>query len=127
MLTTRFVATARPGRYLDQKGLYLEVSPTGKKRWVLRHSRDKRVTEASLGSAEFISLAEAREKAFEFRKALATGIIPAKRVTFGVVARDVVINRRASFRDHSSSHHRWGIAQPLRDPPTRPRLRFYNG
>jgi integrase len=94
MLTARQVATAKEGRYLDQKGLYLEVSPTGKKRWVLRYSRDKKVTEATLGSAEFVTLAQARDKAFEFRRDLANGTTTPKRVTFGEVAALVIASKR---------------------------------
>jgi hypothetical protein len=83
MLTARFVATAKKGRHLDSSGLYLEVSPTGKRRWVLRYSKDKKVTEKAIGPADFVSLSEARILAFEFRKNLALGIVPNRKITFG--------------------------------------------
>jgi Arm DNA-binding domain len=89
MLTARFVATAKKGRHLDASGLYLEVSHTGKRRWLLRYTRDKKVTEKAIGSAEFVSLSEARIKAFEFRKNLALGILPKKKITFGEIADEV--------------------------------------
>ena len=98
MLTVKEVQNAKPGRHSDGSGLYLNVSPTGKKTWILRHSRDKKVTEASLGSAEFIGLSEARAKAFEFRKSLATGIVTPKRVTFEALARETLLNRLHSFK-----------------------------
>ncbi len=41
-LTAKFVATAKPGRHLDADGLYLNVSPTGRKTWV--HSPTARRT-----------------------------------------------------------------------------------
>src|SRR5271166_2924808 len=90
-LTAKFVATAKPGRHLDADGLYLNVSPTGRKTWVLRFSSKGRVTERSLGSGEFVSLAEAREKAFTMRKAIRTGqpIDKVKAQTFKEVAEDV--------------------------------------
>ena len=78
MLTARFVVSAKPGRHLDSKGLYLEVSPSGTgRRWVLRYSRPNGagVTETSLGDATLITLAEARTAAFEFRRSLELGIV----------------------------------------------------
>ena len=60
MLTTKFVATAKAGRHLDAQGLYLEVSPTGKKRWLLRSSGDGRSPKGS-NPAEKRLLKEARE------------------------------------------------------------------
>ena len=83
MLTARFVATAKKGRHLDSSGLYLEVSHTGKRRFVLRYSKDKKVTEKAIGPADFVSLSEARILAFEFRKNLALGIVPNRKITFG--------------------------------------------
>jgi 5-methylcytosine-specific restriction endonuclease McrA len=69
MLTLDYIATASPGRHLDSNGLYLEVSPTGKKRWVLRYSRPDRsgVTERALGLFEFTPLHVARARAFDIR------------------------------------------------------------
>ena len=93
MLTARFVATAKKGRYLDSSGLYLDVSPTGKRRFVLRYSRDKKVTEKAIGSAEFVTLSEARILAFEFRKNLALGIAPARKITFGEIATEVLASK----------------------------------
>jgi integrase len=93
-LTARQVQTAKgPGRLIDGEGLTLEISATGRKRWLLRFSLSGRVTEKALGSAEFISLAEARDKAFEFRKNLALGIAPAKKITFGEIATEVLASK----------------------------------
>ena len=59
MLTALAEAKAKTGSYLDRAGLYLIVSPTGKKSWLLRFSWQGRRPEKSLGSYEDISLAEA--------------------------------------------------------------------
>jgi Arm DNA-binding domain len=95
MLTAKHVQNAKSGRHLDAKGLYLEVSPTGSKRWLLRYSRrgGRGVTEAALGSVEFVTLAQAREKAFDFRRRLASGLAPIapRRTSFGQVAGDVAV------------------------------------
>jgi integrase len=109
MLTARFVATAKKGRHLDSSGLYLEVSPTGKRRWVLRYSRDKKVTEKAIGSADFVTLAQARDLAFEFRKNLALGIAPQRKITFGEIADEVVASKthlRTSTAGQTRTHLR---------------------
>ncbi|HEY8032042.1 MAG TPA: Arm DNA-binding domain-containing protein, partial [Methylocella sp.] len=69
-MTARTVATAKPGRHGDGGGLYLVVRPSGAGQWVFRFTSPstKRVTEAGLGSADTVSLAEARILAFEARK-----------------------------------------------------------
>jgi integrase len=116
-LTARQVQTAKgPGRLIDGDGLTLEISATGRKRWLLRFSSSGRVTEKALGSAEFISLAEARDKAFEFRKNLALGIAPSKKITFGEIATEVLASKshlRTSTASQMGSHLRH--CAPLHD------------
>jgi integrase len=102
MLTARFVATAKKGRWLDASGLYLEVSPTGKRRWVLRYSKDKKVTEKAIGPADFVSLSDARILAFEFRRNLALGIAPKKAITFGEIAKEVLASKSHLRRSTAS-------------------------
>jgi hypothetical protein len=75
-LTARAAATTKPGRHGDGAGLYLVVSPSGARKWVYRFSYAGRVTEAGLGSADVVSLAEARDKAHEARKLLEAGKNP---------------------------------------------------
>lgn len=109
MLTARFIATAPTGRHLDSRGLYLEVSSTGRKRYVLRYTRDKRVSEAALGSAEFVTLAQARERAFDFRRKIANGEttrVP-QLVTFGALAAEVLAQRSQSFKQGASTFAGW--------------------
>ena len=67
-LTARGAATSKPGRYGDGNGLYLVVSPRGARKWVFRFTFGGKVTEMGLGSANLISLAEARDKAHAARK-----------------------------------------------------------
>ena len=68
-LTAAFVRHAKPGRYGDGRGLYLQVIG-GSKTWVLRYEHQKRERWMGLGSVEFVSLAQAREQAFELRRKL---------------------------------------------------------
>ncbi|MFM9844298.1 MAG: tyrosine-type recombinase/integrase [Dongiaceae bacterium] len=61
-------AQKAPGRYADGNGLYLEVEPTGSKRWTLRTVVHGRRRDIGLGSAQLVPLAEARDLAREMRK-----------------------------------------------------------
>jgi len=65
-----------PGRYGDGNGLYLQVGPTGTKARVFRYKVDGRERFMGFGSVELVSLAEAREKAQEARRALLDGTDP---------------------------------------------------
>lgn len=56
------------GRYTDGNGLYLVVDPSGAKRWLLRVMVHGRRRDIGLGGAGLVSLAEARERATEYRK-----------------------------------------------------------
>ena len=56
-----------PGRYPDGNCLYLEVEPTGAKRWLLRVVVHGRRRDIGLGSATTTSLAEVRELAVQLR------------------------------------------------------------
>jgi hypothetical protein len=91
-------------RVLDANGLYLEVSPTGSKRWVLRYSRNGKVTEKAIGSCEFVSLAQARDAAFEFRKSVATGVpLPARKATFGDCAEELIASREGYWKSAATA------------------------
>ncbi len=74
-LTARSVATAKPGRHCDGRGLYLAVSDSGAKKWVFRFTFNHRVTEMGLGNAD-VPLAQARDKAAEARTLVAAGTNP---------------------------------------------------
>jgi integrase len=62
-----------PGKYYDQHGLFLRIEPTGSRRWVQRVNIAGRQREIGLGSAELVSLAEARELAVSNKKLAKAG------------------------------------------------------
>ena len=72
-LTARKVETAKPGKYSDGGNLYLIVSETGARKWVLRFTWRGRAKEMGLGSAPAVPLADAREKAASARRTIAQG------------------------------------------------------
>jgi integrase len=63
-------ALANPGTYQDGDGLFLKVDKRGGAYWNLRIQRDGKRQDLGLGSAKLVTLAEAREKANELRKAM---------------------------------------------------------
>src|SRR2546430_3129304 len=105
-LTARKVETAKPGKYGDGANLYLVVSNTGAKKWVLRFTWRGQPKEMGLGSAASVPLADAREKAALAHRKIAQGLNPIderKRdgdiPTFGAMADDVREALSAGFRN----------------------------
>lgn len=66
----------KPGRYADGGNLFLQVTPTGSKSWLLRYMRDGRAREMGIGPLGTIGLAEARERAREARVAILDELDP---------------------------------------------------
>jgi integrase len=64
----RVRSLTKAGRYLDGNGLYLNVQPSGAKRWFLRVVVMGRRRDFGLGGLSVVSLAEAREEATKLRK-----------------------------------------------------------
>jgi integrase len=105
-LTARKVTTAKPGKYSDGGNLYLVVSQSGSRKWVLRFTWRGRAKEMGLGSAGSVPLAAARENATSARRKIAQGLNPIddrKRTsgvpTFGEVADEVREALSAGFRN----------------------------
>ena len=65
-----------PKRYSDGNGLYLVVTQSGTKQWVLRILVHGRRRDIGLGGYKVVSLAEARAKAIEMKKLAREGIDP---------------------------------------------------
>jgi hypothetical protein len=130
-LSVRTVATAKPGRHGDGRGLWLVVSETGARKWIFRFTYGGRVTEMGLGNAA-VSLAAARDKADEARKLVAAGINPiearrdagkilAGKPSFGQCA-DALIEAKSSEWRNEKHRAQWAMtlaeyAKPLRALP----------
>ena len=127
-LTARKVETTRPGKYSDGGNLYLIVSRTGSRKWMLRFTWRGQAKEMGLGSARSVPLADAREKAAAARRKIAQGFNPIderKRdggiPTFGEMADDVREALSAGFRNEKHKAQ-WKAtletyAAPLRNKP----------
>lgn len=127
-LTARKVATAKPGKYSDGGNLYLVVSATGTRKWVLRFTWRGNAKEMGLGSATTVPLADAREKAASACRKVAQGLNPIderKRdrgiPPFGEVVDEVLEALSAGFRNDKHKAQ-WKstletYAAPLRGKP----------
>ena len=131
-LTTRGAATSKPGRYGDGGGLYLIVSARGARKWVFRFSFAGKVTEAGLGSADVVTLAGARDKAYQSRKLIEAGenpiavkrraaLLDGGKPTFGAVADELLASKQREWRNekHRAQWHAslTALAAPLRSLP----------
>ena len=97
-LTVLKVKSAKPGRHGDGKGLYLLVSKSGAKSWMLRVQHDGRRRDIGLGSIDDLSLEEARDKARELRKVARAGGDP-------IAARDKSDETPPTFREAAKACH----------------------
>ena len=75
-LTHKKALAAPKGKYADGQGLWLSKRRKDSRSWVLRLTIDGRRREMGLGSWPDVSVAEAREHAFEARKAVRYGQDP---------------------------------------------------
>lgn len=117
-LTAAFVrAVKRPGKYGDQHGLTLRVLPTGSKQWIWRGTVRGRRVDLGLGGHPYTTLAEAREKAFSYRKLSRAGGDPRALhrsvPTFAAAVENVIAIHRASWRPGGKSEAQWRAS--LRD------------
>jgi integrase len=101
-LSAKFVeAVKTPGLYRDGLGLLLRVEPTGAKRWVLRTPVNGKRRDLGLGAVRDLTLAQARDKAADMRKAARDGRDPtAERkgsLTFAEAAKQAHAQRSKGF------------------------------
>jgi integrase len=100
----------QPGKYGDGRNLWLIVGPTGRKRWEFRYSVGGRSREMGLGTLEFMSLDEARDRAFELRKMVKQGMDPLsaksekkpRATTFEQVAEQCIASQKAGWSNPKS-------------------------
>ncbi|MBE0616256.1 MAG: DUF4102 domain-containing protein [Burkholderiales bacterium] len=69
-------ASAKSCKLFDGGGLFLLVTPKGKKWWRLKYRFARKENQLSLGVYPDVSLADARELRAKYRKLLADGIDP---------------------------------------------------
>lgn len=129
----------KPGRHSDGDRLYLEVpkNPAHSRYWVFMYTSpaDHKQREMSLGRADLVTLAEARDAAMDARRLIAKGRDPraardaaraAKaaeqaRKTFGEVALELIASKRKGWKpSHQADQaEQWERLGPLKATPKR--------
>lgn len=133
-LSAPAVRNAAPGRHHDGQGLYLYVSPTGARSWVLRIQKEGKRQDIGLGAADIsprsvgkgeappieislmnrrlLTLSEAREKARMLREATKAGLDP-------IFERDRERRSIPKFRDAAKdAHAAWKDGRKEKDAAT---------
>jgi integrase len=96
------------GRYhdADVPGLYLQISASGARSWLLRFELLGKERMMGLGSAAYFSLAQARERAREARRQLADGKDPLVAKRADKAAAKIAADRRLTFREAAQHYYR---------------------
>ena len=110
MLRADFVrSVTKPGKYHDAHGLILRVTPGGSKQWIWRGTVRGRRRDLGLGSVTYMSLHEARDRAFEYRKFAREGGDPSAHrsnpsiPTLAEACQMVIDRRRPTWRSPRSA------------------------
>lgn len=111
-LTKRLVQNLGPGRHGDGSGLYLVVDPSGARRWIVRVTvkgqKNRKGaplrTDFGLGGADIVTIAQARERALEYRRMAKNGLNPRFNAsmevpTFAEIAQQVHIERLPTWKN----------------------------
>ena len=105
-------SVTKAGKYGDLHGLILRVQPSGSKAWIWRGTVGGKRRDLGLGRYPYVSLAEARAKAFEYRKAalegddptmLRSGSVP----TFATAAEEVIVLHAGKWKAGGKSEGQW--------------------
>ncbi|HEY5802585.1 MAG TPA: integrase arm-type DNA-binding domain-containing protein [Lysobacter sp.] len=130
-LTAVGIKTAAPGKHFDGAGLHLDVRPNGARYWRLKYRHGGRELLMALGVYPEVSLAEARMRRDEARRALRDGRDPmaerqqtkiaerAAAITFGLVVDEWIDRQRDSLAPITLTKTQWlfGLAPDLRAEP----------
>lgn len=101
MLTAKRIEQLKkkPGRYRDDRGLYLRVFSPRNAGWVLRYERHGQERMMSLGPLHTVTLAQARDRARDARLLLLDGIDPLEQKKTLKAARALEANRALTFEE----------------------------
>jgi integrase len=105
----------RPGMYADGGGLYLRVTEDGTKNWVFRFMLNGRPRWMGMGALHTIRLAEARNRAAEYRMQRHDGIDPIEQRREERLQRQLDAARAITFKDCAARYiasHRAGWRNP---------------
>ncbi len=105
-------SVTKPGKYSDLHGLMLRVQPSGSKQWIWRGTVAGRRRDLGLGGYPYVTLAEARARAFEYRKTARAGNDPTRLYsegipTFTAAAEAVIALHAGKWKPGGKSEGQW--------------------
>ena len=108
-LSARMVRHAPPGSHVDGNGLMLRVRARGTRSWVQRLMVHGRRVDIGLGSADLVTLAEARRIAADNRAVARSGGDPrrARTITFAEAEPRALAEKAETWREGSPSLRDW--------------------
>lgn len=111
-LSAAFVRNiSKPGKYGDLHGLILLVRPSGSKYWFWRGTVQGRRVDYGIGSYPYVGLAEARQKAFDYRKVSKEGGNPkallSRTPTFSDALEHVIEIHRKAWKPGGRTEKQW--------------------
>ena len=109
-LTRQSVEHAKPGKHYDEHGLILTVRPSGSKYWFWRGTVRGKRTDLGVGTYPYVSLDEAREIAFRYRKLSKAGRDPRRSracPTFADALETVIALHRGTWKPGGGSEEQW--------------------
>jgi integrase len=99
LLSARAVAAlTEPGRYAVGHGAYLQISEWRTRSWIFRYARNGKARHVGMGSCDYVTLSEARERAIEYRRMLARGEDPFEAKRAGTRAASAATERAKTFK-----------------------------
>ena len=111
-LRDAFVASVtHPGKYGDLHGLILRVTSSGSKQWIWRGTVLGKRRDLGLGGYPYVTLAQARAKAFEYRQCAREGgdpsLIRSEIPTFTEAAAKKIAELRRIWKPGGKSEDQW--------------------
>jgi integrase len=97
--------TTVPGMYHDGGGLYLQVSQSGTKSWILRYTFNQKIRDMGLGPLSDWTLAESRERAKKYRQLIADQIDPIEHRQVQQKAQVAELQNRKTFKECAIACH----------------------
>lgn len=99
---------SKPYRMHDEKGLYLEVSPSGGKWWRFKYRFGGKEKRLSLGVYPDVGLGQARDRRDELRKQIASGVDPSDLKKAEKLSQSGQLSFEFVAREwHQKFQHRW--------------------
>jgi hypothetical protein len=89
----------KPRYYADGNGLYLRVRASGTKSWAFCYTRNRTARDMGLGSVLDVSLTQARAKAADCQRLLASGRDPITETQAGRAVLAFEVARAITFRE----------------------------